>query len=176
MAKTIGGVVTRIDGSPVEFGTIYISDNKGKQTGAVKQTDVKGRFTLLSNNDNEYITAKLVGLLPKTISVKEAVNIPTPSGGIMPMVKIKMEMDKNATLPEVLVTTNDPKKDQPKKDETKKDETKKDETKKDETKKDQPKKDEPKKEMNKNLKIGLFIGGGILILVILAVIIKQTQK
>ena len=87
------------------------------------------------------------------------------------MVKIKMEMDKNATLPEVLVTTKDPKKDKPKKDETKKDETKKDEI-----KKDQPKKDEPKKEMNKNLKIGLFIGGGILILVILAVIIKQTQK
>lgn len=166
MAKTIGGVVTRIDGSPVEFGTIYISDNKGKKTGADKLTDDKGRFTLLSNNDNEFITAKLVGLIPKTISVKEAVNIPTPSGGIMPMVKIKMEMDKNATLPEVLVTTNDPKKDKPKKDETKKDETKKDE----------PKKDEPKKEMNKNLKIGLFIGGGILILVILAVIIKQSQK
>ena len=176
MAKTIEGVVTRIDGSPVEFGTIYISDNKGKQTGAVKQTDVKGRFTLLSNNDNEFITAKLVGLLPKTISVKEAVNIPTLSGDIIPMVKIKMEMDKNATLPEVVVTTNDPKKDQPKKDQPKKDETKKDETKKDETKKDETKKDEPKKEMNKNLKIGLIVGGGILILVILAVIIKQTQK
>ena len=176
MAKTIEGVVTRIDGSPVEFGTIYISDNKGKQTGDVKQTDVKGRFTLLSNNDNEFITAKLVGLLPKTISVKEAVNIPTLSGDIIPMVKIKMEMDKNATLPEVVVTTNDPKKDQPKKDQPKKDETKKDETKKDETKKDETKKDEPKKEMNKNLKIGLIVGGGILILVILAVIIKQTQK
>ena len=54
--------------------------------------------------------------------------------------------------------------------------TKKDKPKKDETKKDETKKDEPKKEMNKNLKIGLFIGGGILILVILAVIIKQSQK
>jgi hypothetical protein len=171
MAKTIGGVVTRIDGSPVEFGTIYISDNKGKQTGAVKQTDVKGRFTLLSNNDNEFITAKLVGLLPKTISVKQAVNIPLPSGGVMPMLNIKMEMDKNATLPKVVVTTNDPKKDQPKKDETKKDETKKEETKKEETKKE-----ETKKEMNKNLKIGLMVGGGILVLLILAVIIKQTQK
>ena len=166
MAKTIGGVVTRIDGSPVEFGTIYISDNKGKKTGADKLTDDKGRFTLLSNNDNEFITAKLVGLIPKTISVKEAVNIPTPSGGIMPMVKIKMEMDKNATLPEFEITTDDPKKNKPKKEEPKKDEPKK----------DQPKKEEPKKEMNKNLKIGLFIGGGILILVILAVIIKQSQK
>jgi len=156
MAKTIGGVVTRIDGSPVEFATIYISDNKGKQTGAVKQTDVKGRFTLLSNNDNEFITAKLVGLIPKTISVTEAVNIPTPSEGIMPMVKIKMEMDKNATLPEVLVTTNDPKKDNSKKDDTKK--------------------DKPKKEMNKNLKIGLMIGGGVLVLLIMAAIIKQAQK
>lgn len=146
MAKTIGGVLTRIDGSPVEYGIVYISDDKGNKTGADKLTDDKGRFTLSSNNDNEFITAKLVGLIPKTISVKEAVNIPTPSGGIMPMVKIKMEMDKSATLPEVLVTTND------------------------------PKKDETKKEMNKNLKIGLFIGGGILILVILAVIIKQSQK
>jgi len=94
------------------------------------------------------------------------------------------------------------KKDETKKDETKKDETKKDETKKDEitvtkddkgntittTKKadgtiltvvtDKKGKVISKKEsgMSKNLKIGLMIGGGVLVLLIMAVIIKQAQK
>jgi hypothetical protein len=94
------------------------------------------------------------------------------------------------------------KKDETKKDETKKDETKKDETKKDEitvtkddkgntittTKKadgtiltvvtDKNGKVIAKKEsgMSKKLKIGLMIGGGVLVLLIMAVIIKQAQK
>ena len=97
---------------------------------------------------------------------------------------------------------DEPKKDEPKKDETKKDERKKDETKKDEvtvtkddkgntitvTKKadgttltvvtDKNGKEISKKEsgMSKNLKIGLMIGGGVLVLLIMAVIIKQSQK
>ena len=94
------------------------------------------------------------------------------------------------------------KKDETKKDETKKDETKKDEIKKDEitvtkddkgntittTKKadgttltvvtDKNGKVISKKEsgMSKKLKIGLMIGGGVLVLLIIAVIIKQSQK
>ena len=94
------------------------------------------------------------------------------------------------------------KKDETKKEETKNDETKKDETKKDEitvtkddkgntittTKKadgtiltvvtDKNGKVIAKKEsgMSKKLKIGLMIGGGVLVLLIMAVIIKQAQK
>jgi hypothetical protein len=95
-----------------------------------------------------------------------------------------------------------PKKDEPKKDEPKKDELPKEETKKDEitvtkddkgntittTKKtdgtiltvvtDKNGKEILKKEsgMSKKLKIGLMIGGGVLVLLIMAVIIKQAQK
>jgi hypothetical protein len=97
---------------------------------------------------------------------------------------------------------DEPKKDEPKKDEPKKDEPKKEETKKEEitvtkddkgntittTKKadgiiltvvtDKNGKQISKKEsgMSKKLKIGLMIGGGVLVLLIMAVIIKQSQK
>jgi hypothetical protein len=97
---------------------------------------------------------------------------------------------------------DEPKKDEPKKDEPKKDELPKEETKKDEitvtkddkgntittTKKadgtiltvvtDKNGKEIKKKEsgMSKKLKIGLMIGGGVLVLLIMAAIIKQAQK
>jgi len=163
MGKRIYGRVVNDKNEAVEFAAVYLSDSKGNPIGNVNtQTDTKGRFVFNSLNDTDFLTSQMVGLKPTTISVKNAINIPSPMGD-MPTLAIKMPPNKDANLDEVVVTTNKPK-------------PKKDEPKKDDPKKDDPKKDEPKKGMSKGLKIGLIVGGSIVGLIIIGVIIHQVTK
>jgi outer membrane biosynthesis protein TonB len=173
MGKRIYGRVVNDKNEAVEFAVVFLSDSKGKPIGNVNtQTDTKGRFVFNSLKDTDFLTSQMVGLKPTTISVKKAINIPSPMGD-MPTLAIKMPPSDGANLDEIVVTATKP---DPKKDEPKKDEPKKDEPKKDEPKKDEPKKDEPKKGMSKGLKIGLIVGGSIVGLIIIGVIIHQVTK
>ena len=78
--------------------------------------------------------------------------MPSPIGD-MPTLAMKMNPSAGANLQEVVVK---PKDDKPQ-DTTPKDTTPKD---------DKPKEEEPKKGMSKGLKIGLIVGGGLLLVII----------
>jgi hypothetical protein len=168
MGKKIYGRVVNDKNEAVEFAVVFLSDSKGKPIGNVNtQTDTKGRFVFNSLNDTDFLTSQMVGLKPTTISVKKAINIPSPMGD-MPTLAIKMLPSEGTNLDEVVITATkpDPKKDEPKKEEPKKEEPKKEEV----------KKEEAKKGMSKGLKIGLIVGGGVLLLIIVGVIIHQSTK
>ena len=168
MAKKIYGRVVNNTNEAVEFEVVYLSDSKGKPIGNVNtQTDSKGRFVFNSLEDTDFLTAQMVGLKPTTVSVKSAINIPTPMGN-MPTLAIKMPPSEGTNLQEITVTAPkiEPKKEEPKKEEPKKEEPKKEEV----------KKEEAKKGMSKGLKIGLLVGGGVLLLIIVGVIIHQSTK
>jgi hypothetical protein len=158
MGKKVFGRVVDNENKAVEFAVVYVSDSNGKPIGNVNTTtDDKGRFVFNSLNDSDFLTSRLVGLEPKTVSVKSAINVPSPIGD-MPTLAMKMNPSAGANLQEVVVK---PKDDKPQ------DTTPKD---------DKPKEEEPKKGMSKGLKIGLIIGGGLLLLIIVGVIIKQSTK
>ena len=163
MGKKVFGRVVDNENKGVEFAVVYVSDANGKPIGNVNTTtDDKGRFVFNSLNDSDFLTSRLVGLEPKTVSVKSAINVPSPIGD-MPTLAMKMNPSAGANLQEVVVK---PKDDKPQ-DTTPKDTTPKD---------DKPKEEEPKKGMSKGLKIGLIVGGGLLLLIIVGVIIKQSTK
>ena len=163
MGKKVFGRVVDNENKGVEFAVVYVSDANGKPIGNVNTTtDDKGRFVFNSLNDSDFLTSRLVGLEPKTVSVKSAINVPSPIGD-MPTLAMKMNPSTGANLQEVVVK---PKDDKPQ-DTTPKDTTPKD---------DKPKEEEPKKGMSKSLKIGLIVGGGLLLLIIVGVIIKQSTK
>jgi hypothetical protein len=166
MAKKVYGRVVDNANKAVEFAVVFVSDVNGKPIGNVSTyTDDKGRFVFNSLNDTDYITSNQVGLKPKTASVKDAVNVQSLLGA-MPTLFLKMEPSAGVNLDEIIVK---PKEDEPKP--PKKDEVKP-------PKKDEPKKQEPlpKKGMSKNLKIGLIVGGSLLLLIIVGVIIYKSNK
>ncbi len=100
MAKKIFGRVIDNSNKAVEFGVVYVSDVNGKPIGNINTTtDDKGNFLLNSVNDTDYITSKMVGLKPTTISVKDAKNI---GGGIFGLT-IKMNQSEGVNLQEVVV-------------------------------------------------------------------------
>jgi hypothetical protein len=167
MAKKIFGRVIDNENKAVEFATVFVSDANGKPIGNVATTtNDKGQFSFNSLNDSDFLTARLVGLEPKTVSVKNAINVPSPLGN-MPTVAIKMNPSAGANLQEVVVTATKP---QPPKPQDTKPKTEK------------PKVEEgvvveePKKGMSKGLKIGLIVGGGLLLLIIVGVVLKQSTK
>jgi hypothetical protein len=166
MAKKIFGRVVNDKNEAVEFATVFLSDANGKPIGNVAtNTDDKGRFVFNSLNDTDYVTAQMVGLKPTTVSVKSAVNIPSTLGN-MPTLAIKMPPSEGVNLQEVVVTATKPQATKPQPEKPKPEEPKKEE----------PKKEEPKKGMSNGLKIGLIVGGGVLLLIIIGVIIHQSTK
>jgi len=172
MAKKIYGRVVNEKNEGVEYANVVLTDSKGKQVGNVgTTTDDKGRFVFNSLNDTDFLTAVMVGLKPTTVSVKSAINIPSPTGN-MPTLAIKMPPSEGTNLQEVVVTAPkiEPKKQEP---EIK---PKKEEQKKEEPKKEEVKKEEAKKGMSKGLKIGLIVGGSLLALIIIGVVIHQVTK
>jgi hypothetical protein len=174
MAKKVYGRVVDNANKAVEFAVVFVSDVNGKPIGNVSTyTDDKGRFVFNSLNDTDYITSNQVGLKPKTASVKDAVNVQSLLGA-MPTLFLKMEPSAGVNLDEIIVKPEEDEPKPPKKDEVKP--PKKDEVK--PPKKDEPKKQEPlpKKGMSKNLKIGLIVGGSLLLLIIVGVIIYKSNK
>jgi hypothetical protein len=89
----------------------------------------------------------------------------------MPTLAIKMNPSAGANLQEVVVTATKP---QPPKPQDTKPKTEK--PKEDKPKEEKPKEEEPKKGMSKGLKIGLIVGGGLLLLIIVGVVLKQSTK
>ena len=171
MAKKIFGRVLDNENKAVEFATVFVSDSNGKPIGNVAtNTDDKGRFVFNSLNDADHVTARRVGLKPTTVSVSRAVNVPSPLGN-MPTLAIKMNPSEGVNLEEVVVTATKP---QPPKPQDTKPKTEK--PKEDKPKEEKPKEEEPKKEMNKGLKIGLIVGGGLLLLVIVGVILNESTN
>lgn len=167
MAKKIFGRVLDNENKAVEFATVFVSDSNGKPIGNVAtNTDDKGRFVFNSLNDTDHVTAQRVGLKPTTVSVTRAVNVPSPLGN-MPTLAIKMNPSSGANLEEVVITATKPQ--PPKQQDTK-------------PKNEKPKVEEgvvveePKKGMSKGLKIGLIVGGGLLLLIIVGVVLKQSTK
>ena len=164
MAK-IFGLVTE-NNKPVEFATVFRSDANGKPIGNLATTgDDKGRWQLDGLLPTDYVTARMVGLEPSTISVSNAVNIPDTITGIpMTMLNIPMKQSASSTLNEVVVTAEKPKS-TPKSTPTPKT-----------TPKQTPTPTPPKEGMSKALKIGLIVGGSLLLLIIVGVIIHQSTK
>ena len=168
MAKKIFGRVVNDKNEAVEFATVFLSDANGKPIGNVAtNTDDKGRFVFNSLNDTDYVTGQMVGLKPTTVSVKSAVNIPSTLGN-MPTLAIKMPTSEGVNLQEVVV--------KPREDDPKPPKPQPEKPKPEEPKKEEPKKEEPKKGMSNGLKIGLIVGGGVLLLIIIGVIIHQSTK
>lgn len=76
--KTIYGQILDADGKPLEFGTVYVSDDKGniKMPNRSVTTSENGSYKLDGVNDDDYITSRYVGFDPKTIAVSKTVDIP----------------------------------------------------------------------------------------------------
>ena len=110
MAK-IFGLVTDEQKKPVEFATVFKSDANGKPIGNVATTgDDKGRWTLDGLLPTDFVTARMVGLEPKTMSVSSAVKIPDMVTGIpMTVLNIPMKQSASNVLQEVVVTAEKPK-------------------------------------------------------------------
>lgn len=160
MGKRIYGRVVNDKNEAVEFAVVFLSDSKGKPIGNVNtQADDKGRFVFNSLNDTDFLTSQMVGLKPTTISVKKAINIPSPMGD-MPTLAIKMPPSEGVNLGEIVVTA------------------KKAEPKKEDTKKAEPKKAEPKEPMKLWVKIALGVGAVTIfgIIIFLATKNKKSTK
>ena len=168
MAK-IFGLVTE-NKKPVEFATVFRSDANGKPVGNLATTtDDKGRWQLDGLLPTDYVTARMIGLEPSTISVSKAVNMPDLITGIpMTILNIPIKQSASATLDEVVVTAEKPKSPTPKDRPTPKQTTT--------TTTTPPPPPPPKKGMSKALKIGLIVGGSLLLLIIVGVIIHQSTK
>lgn len=109
MGKKIYGRVVDEQNAPVEFATVFVSDINGKPTSTAKNTTTndKGTFSLDNLNDSDYVTIRYVGLTPKTLQVKNAINVPVPMiGNSLPTLLFKMTPDESvASLQEVVVTS-----------------------------------------------------------------------
>jgi hypothetical protein len=104
--KTVYGRVVDEDNKPIEFATVFLSDSNGKPIQPSKNTttDSNGRFKLDNLNDTDYITMSYVGLSNKTVSVKDAINLPDAFGNAIPTILAKMVTDPAVDLAEVTVT------------------------------------------------------------------------
>jgi hypothetical protein len=67
--KRVFGRTMDSSGQPMGFSQVYVSDSKGTQAMPPRgvTTDEDGTF-YLEVNDGEYITAKYIGKIPKTVS------------------------------------------------------------------------------------------------------------
>lgn len=153
---TIFGTIIDESKKPVEFATVFRSDANGKPVGNLgTTTDDKGRWTLKGLVPTDFITARMVGLEPNTVSVSKAVSIPNVITGIpMTFLNIQMKPSASSSLPEITVTAQAPKP----------------------TKSEQPKPSKEKEGMSKGLKIGLIVGGVLALFGIVVLIVKNKNK
>lgn len=134
----------------IPFANVYVTDIGGKpKTGKNKQfvTNEQGGYTL-DVSDNDYITARMVGFDPTTKAVKgNIVFIPNPITGIQtPTIVLTLPRSLKTSLPEIEITA------------TKDEVIKKDETL---TKK-------------KNYTKWIWIGGGLLALIVVGLLVKKS--
>lgn len=72
MSYNIRGKVFDENKVVLPFATIYVSDSKGGHSLHAKNTasDIDGNWVLKDVNDSDFITARMLGYEPETISVK----------------------------------------------------------------------------------------------------------
>jgi hypothetical protein len=138
----------------IPFADVYVSDIGGKpKTGTNKKfvTNEQGGYTL-DVSDSDYVTARMVGYSPTTKAVKgNIVFIPNPVSGIQtPTMVLTLPRSLKTSLPEIEIVAT--------KDEVKKVDAQKSET-------------TPAK---KDYKKWIWIGGGLLALIIVGVLIKKS--
>lgn len=104
MGYRVSGQLVDNLGNPIEFGTVYTSDSKGKPLPNAKTatTDDKGRWTLDGVNDSDYITGRMVGLIPKTFPAKSIVPVDF-SGAIVRAIKLTLNQDVKTSIPEIKI-------------------------------------------------------------------------
>jgi hypothetical protein len=133
----------------IPFANVYVSDIGGKpKTGKNKQfaTNEQGGYTL-DVSDTDYVTARMVGFDPTTKAVKgNIVFIPNPvTGEQTPTMVLTLPRSLKTSLPEIEIT---------------------------------PIKDEVKKEElvanKKNYTKWVWIGAGVLALIVVGVLVKKS--